>query len=398
MDVAEQARPVKGFRFAGISAGLKAVFGKPDLGLIVAERPAAAAGVFTTNQVKAAAVILAQNRLRAGRLQAVVANSGCANCFTGKPGMKLALDSCAVVAKEISCPLELVAPCSTGVIGHLYDLEKFRTGVRAAAASLSHDGLDSFARAIMTTDTVPKVASTTIRFGGVDVTIAGAAKGAGMIAPRMATLLSFIVTDADLPSPVVRRALIRALPESFNAITIDGDMSTNDSLIMLASGAAGNRRASARDLAGFEKAVGATAASLARQLIYDGEGATRLVTIEVRGARTKADATKIARQIANSPLVKTAFFGCDPNVGRIVAAAGAVGVALEPNRVALTIGGVKVSDRGMILTRELPAAAAAMGQREFTVRLDLRLGNAGADVLTCDLSLDYVRINAEYTT
>ena len=312
--------------------------------------------------------------------------------------MKLALDSCAAVAKEIDCPPELVAPCSTGVIGHLYDLEKYRGGVRAAAASLSADGLDRFARAIMTTDTVPKLASTSIRFGGTDVTIAGAAKGAGMIAPHMATLLAFIVTDADLTPAFMRRTLLAALPESFNAVTIDGDMSTNDSLLMIASGAAAHRRPSSRDLKNFEQAASAIAKSLARQLVFDAEGATRLATIEVRGARSKSDAVKIARQIANSPLVKTAFFGCDPNVGRIVAAAGAAGVKLEPELLTLAIGGVKVAERGMILTKELPSAVSAMGQREFTVRLDLKSGKAGADVATSDLSLDYVRINAEYMT
>lgn len=398
MDVEEQARPVRGFRFAGVSAGLKAVFGKEDLGLIVAEQAVAAAGVFTTNQVKAAPVMLAEERLRAGRLRAVVANSGSANCFAGKAGMKLALDSCAAVAKEISCPPESVVPCSTGVIGHLYDLGKYRAGVRMAAASLSSDGLASFARAIMTTDTVPKLASATLSFAGADVTLAGVAKGAGMIAPGMATMLAFIVTDANLTPAFIRRALLGALPQSFNAVTIDGDMSTNDSLLMLASGAAGHRRPSARELARLEHAVAAIAGSLARQLVYDGEGATRLVTIEVRGARSSADAAKIARQIANSPLVKTAFFGCDPNVGRIVAAAGAAGVKLEPYRLGLAIGDVKVAARGMILTQALAAAAAAMGQREFTVRLDLRLGKAGANVVTSDLSLEYVRINAEYTT
>lgn len=398
MNVEEQARPVGGFRFAGVSAGLKAVFGKEDLGLIVVNRPVPAAGVFTTNRVKAAPVLLAEQRLRAGRLQAVAVNSGSANCFTGKPGMKLAIDSCAAVAREISCPPEMVIPCSTGVIGHRYDLEKYRSGVRAAIAALSPNGLGDFARAIMTTDTVPKLASTSIHFAGADVTIAGVAKGAGMIAPRMATMLAFILTDADLAPPLLRRALLRALPESFNAVTIDGDMSTNDSLLMIASGLAGNRRPSARDLAGFEAAVGAVARSLARQLVFDGEGATKLVTVEVRGARSSGDAVKVARQIANSPLVKTAFFGCDPNVGRIVAAAGAAGVAMDPDRIELAVGAVRIAARGMILTQALAAAAAAMKQREFTVRLDLKSGKAGATIVTSDLTLEYVRINAEYTT
>lgn len=391
-------RPVSGFRFAGVAAGLKTEPDKLDLGLLVAERAAAAAGVFTTNQVKAAPVLVAERRLRAGRLRAVVANSGSANCYTGRAGMRLALDSCAAVAREVSCSPEEVAPCSTGVIGHLYDLEKYRTGVRMAAAALRADGLSDFARAIMTTDTVPKTASTTLRIAGAEVTLAGAAKGAGMLAPRMATMLAFIVTDAALPPALLRRALVRGLPASFNAVTVDGDQSTNDSLLLLASGAASHGRPSGPDLARFEDAVGAMCLNLARQLVRDGEGATKLVTVEVRGARTAAEAARVARQVANSPLVKTAFFGADPNVGRIIAAAGAAGVALQPERIELRVGRVTLAARGAIRVDALAAAAAVMRQREFTVRLDLKLGDAAATIATCDLSHDYIKINAEYTT
>ncbi|MFZ0890209.1 MAG: bifunctional ornithine acetyltransferase/N-acetylglutamate synthase [Candidatus Binataceae bacterium] len=231
-------RPVPGFRFAGVSAGLKTQPETPDLGLIVAEHPVSAAGLFTTNRVKAAPVILAAERVRRGRLHAIVANSGSANCFTGAAGLKLARHSTAAVADEIGCAPELVAPCSTGVIGHLYDFDKFRAGARRAVDSLGEDRLEDFARAIMTTDTRPKMAATSIRLGGAAVTIAGAAKGAGMISPRMATMLGFLVTDAALAPAVLRRALVAAIPLSFNAITIDGDMSTNDSLIVMASGAA----------------------------------------------------------------------------------------------------------------------------------------------------------------
>jgi glutamate N-acetyltransferase / amino-acid N-acetyltransferase len=398
MEAQAQARPVAGFRFAGASAGFKTQPDTPDVGLIVADRPVAAAAVFTTNRVKAAPVIIAQERVRRGRLQAVVANSGCANCFTGRAGLKLAQDSCSFVANEIGCAPTLVAPCSTGVIGRLYDFDKFRDGARRAVSSLSSDGLDAFARAIMTTDTRPKVASISLRLGGADATIAGATKGAGMIAPKMATLLGFVMTDAAVPPAALKRALVRAMPSSFNAITIDGDMSTNDTVILLASGAAQNRALKARDSAAFERAVSLVCAMLARALVRDGEGATRLVTVEVRGARGAREADTIARQIANSPLVKTAFFGCDPNVGRIIGAAGAAGVAIDPDRLELFVDGVKIAARGAILTEALTDAQAAMRNREFTVRLDLKAGKAGATILTSDLSIDYVRINAEYTT
>ncbi|MGB6555307.1 MAG: bifunctional ornithine acetyltransferase/N-acetylglutamate synthase, partial [Candidatus Binataceae bacterium] len=232
---------VRGFRFAGVSAGLKTQAGAKDLGLIAAEHPCPAAAVFSANKVKAAPVYVTIDRIRDGRLQAIVANSGCANSFTGKHGLKLARDSCAVTARELGCAPSMVAPSSTGVIGHLYDLAKFSAGVRDAAAALSEDGLADFARAIMTTDTRPKTASTSLRIGGADVTIAGAVKGVGMISPHMATMLGYVMTDAAASAAQLRAALKLALPTSFNAITVDGDMSTNDTVIVMASGAAGNR-------------------------------------------------------------------------------------------------------------------------------------------------------------
>ncbi|HVA81397.1 MAG TPA: bifunctional ornithine acetyltransferase/N-acetylglutamate synthase, partial [Candidatus Binataceae bacterium] len=223
-------------------------------------------------------------------------------------------------------------------------------------------------------------------------------KGVGMISPHMATMLGYVMTDAAASSAELRDALKAALPESFNAITVDGDMSTNDTVIVMASGAAENRPLRGRDLEAFNRAIGAVCTALARELVADGEGATKLVRIEVRGARTSADAERCARQIANSPLVKTAFFGCDPNVGRILMAAGSSGAAVQSDRLVLSIGGVKVAARGALLTAALGAAQEKMRAREFDVALDLRLGAARKTILTCDLSYDYVRINAEYTT
>jgi glutamate N-acetyltransferase/amino-acid N-acetyltransferase len=398
MDLTLEPRVVKGFRFAGVAAGLRKEPGRKDIGVIVADCPVAAAGVFTTNRVKAAPVVVTQERIRRGRLQAVAANSGSANCFTGKAGIKLAQDSCAALAAGIGCGTELVVPCSTGVIGHLYDLEKYRAGIRDAVAALSPDALEDFARAIMTTDTHPKMASTRLRLGGVEVTVAGCAKGAGMIEPKMATMLAFVVTDAAVGAAELKRALVRALPVSFNAITIDGDMSTNDTLLLMASGAAGGRALSRRELSAFGEAVTALSSALARELVRDGEGATKLVTIEVRGARSAADADRIARQIANSPLVKTAFFGCDPNFGRIVMAAGKAGVAMDLERLEVRMAGIRIASHGALHTEALADAAAQMKQPEFGLTIDLKLGKARASIMTCDFSYDYVKINAEYTT
>jgi len=398
MNLTLEPRVVKGFRFAGVAAGLRKEPGRRDLGVIVAERPLAAAGVFTTNRVKAAPVVVTQEHIRRGRLQAVTANSGSANCFTGKAGIKLARESCAALAAGIGCAPELVAPCSTGVIGHLYDLEKYRDGIRNAVAVLSPGALEDFARAIMTTDTHPKIASARLKLGGAEVTVAGCAKGAGMIEPKMATMLAFNVTDAAVGTSELKRTLKRALPESFNAITVDGDMSTNDTLLLMASGAAGARALKGRELAVFGEAVTGVAGALARELVRDGEGATKLVTIEVRGARTAADADRVARQIANSPLVKTAFFGCDPNFGRIVMAAGKAGVALDLERLEVRMAGIRIASHGALHTGALAAAAARMKDPEFGLTIDLKLGKARASVVTCDFSYDYVKINAEYTT
>jgi glutamate N-acetyltransferase/amino-acid N-acetyltransferase len=398
MEVRLEPAFVRGFRFAGVVSGLRNEAGRKDLGIIVADEPVAAAGVFTTNRVKAAPVLVAQERVRRGQLRAVAVNSGSANCFTGKAGIKLAENSAASLAEALGCNPKLVVPCSTGVIGHLYDLEKYRAGIADAAARLDSEAFADFARAIITTDTRPKIASTLIKLGGAEITITGCAKGAGMIQPKMATMLAFIVTDASIRAPQLRTILHNILPDSFNAVTVDGDMSTNDTLLLLASEVAGNRALAGRDLINFEKAVGAVAKALARELARDGEGATKLVTIEVRGARSAREADRVAREIANSPLVKTAFFGCDPNFGRIAMAVGKAGVAIDTDRLEVSLGGIKIASRGALDVGALPAAGLKMKEPEFTLQVDLKQGKARAHVMTCDLSFDYVKINAEYTT
>jgi len=398
MKVRLEPAPIRGFRFAGVCAGLRNEPGRKDLGLIVTDWPVATAGVFTSNRVKAAPVIVSRERIKRGHLQAVAANSGSANCFTGKAGLKLAHDSAKALADELGCEHELVVPCSTGVIGRLYDLEHYRAGIRAAVDALAPDNLEQYARAIMTTDTHPKMVSATLRLGGALVTIAGCAKGAGMIEPKMATMLAYLVTDAAIRPPALRRALTEVLPTSFNAITVDGDMSTNDTLILMASGAAGNRPLDARDLVKFERALTDVAGALARELVRDGEGATKLVTVEVRGARTAAEAERVARQIANSPLVKTAFFGCDPNFGRIAMAIGKAGVPIDLDRLEVDLAGIKIASHGALHVEALDAAALKMKEREFSLTVNLKAGKAKAQMMTCDFSFDYVKINAEYTT
>jgi glutamate N-acetyltransferase / amino-acid N-acetyltransferase len=390
--------PVRGFRFAGVSAGLRNEPGRLDLGVIAADSPVAAAGVFTTNRVKAAPVLIAQERIKAGRLQAIATNSGSANCFTGKAGLKLAHDSAKALADELGCDPHLIVPCSTGVIGRLYDLEKYRAGIRAAAAALAPDSFEQYARAIMTTDTHPKMVSTTLRLGGATVTIAGCAKGAGMIEPKMATMLAYLITDAAIKPPALKRVLAQLLPSSFNMITVDGDMSTNDTLILMASGAAGNKPLDASGLVKFERALTDVAATLARELVRDGEGATKLVTVEVRGARTAGEAERVARQIANSPLVKTAFFGCDPNFGRIAMAIGKAGVPIALDRLEVALAGIKIASRGTLHVEALEAASIRMKEPEFSLTVDLKAGKSKAQIMTCDFSYDYVKINAEYTT
>ena len=398
MNVRLEPSPVRGFRFAGVSAGLRNEPGRLDLGVIAADSPVAAAGVFTSNRVKAAPVLIAQERIKAGRLQAIATNSGSANCFTGKAGLKLAHDSAQALADELGCDPHLVVPCSTGVIGRMYDLERYRTGIRAAVAALSTDGFEHYARAIMTTDTHAKMVSTTLRLGGAIVTIAGCAKGAGMVEPKMATMLAYLLTDASIRPPALRRSLAQLLPSSFNAITVDGDMSTNDTLIVMASGAAGNKTLDASGIAKFERALSEVAATLARELVRDGEGATKLVTVEVRGARTVAEAERVARQIANSPLVKTAFFGCDPNFGRIAMAIGKAGVPIALDRLEVALAGIKIASRGALHVEALDAAATKMKEAEFGLTVDLKAGKAKAQIMTCDFSYGYVKINAEYTT
>jgi len=351
------------------------------------------AGVFTQNRFCAAPVMLAKKHLK-NDITALVVNTGNANAGTGDDGVKRALQVCDALAGHLGCEVHEVLPFSTGVIMEPLPAERIIAALPKALLSKS-DWL-SAAEAIMTTDTVPKAFSKKVRLSGGEVRVTGIAKGAGMIRPDMATMLAFIATDAAFPQKRLQQLLERAAERSFNCITVDGDTSTNDSLILVATGA-GAAVASARDALKLEAAVTDVARSLAQAIVRDGEGATKFVTVRVERGRSREECRKVAYAIAHSPLVKTAFFASDPNLGRILAAIGNTGV--EVNRLNLYLDEVLVASRGGRDTGYRDeAGVAAMKKPEFTVRAVLNRGKADATVWTCDLSFDYVKINAEYRT
>ncbi|MCW5892396.1 MAG: bifunctional glutamate N-acetyltransferase/amino-acid acetyltransferase ArgJ [bacterium] len=389
---------VPGFRFAGVRAGLK-TRGR-DVALIACERPVTAAGVLTTNRAPAAPVVLTRARLATGRAAAVLVNAGNANACTGRAGQRTAESSTALVAELLAVPPASVLVCSTGRIGVPVPDDLLQGGVRAAARALRPDGFGDAAEAICTTDAFPKTAVRRLRLGGKPVTIAVLGKGAGMISPNMATLLVFACTDARLSPAVARRALAAGVDGSFNRITVDGDMSTNDSVLLLASGAAGNAavRAGSPDHRRFEQALTAALAEVARLVVLDGEGARKCVQVTVEGARDDDAAQCAARGVAESMLCKAAFAGADPNWGRFVCAAGATGVTLDAGRVDVVIGGVPVARAGRPIPGALRRAKARMQQREFTVLLRLRQGTGRGWMWTSDLTVEYVHFNAAYTT
>lgn len=391
---------VPGFRFAGVACGLKPS-GKKDIALIVSDVPTTTAAAFTTNKVKAAPVVIGQERIRSGRIQAVVINSGNANASTAQPGLQLARDTCVLVGQTLGINERLVIPSSTGKIGVLPMWEKMQAGILSASAALSPHGFWDALAGIMTTDAFPKAVTRQITIDRKPITIAGMAKGAGMINPNMATLLCYVLTDARVERAALQHVLHETLPDSFNGISVDGDTSTNDTLLLLANGVAENHeiRRSGKSGVVFTRAVGEILQELARLVVKDGEGATRVVDIFVRGAKTPADAQKIARTIAYSPLVKTAFFGGDPNWGRIVCAVGYAGAEVKPERLDLAIGEILIGKDGISTGRESEQQAARiMQQAEFSVTLDLHLGRGTAHVVTSDLSVGYVRFNSAYST
>ena len=390
--------PVTGFTVAGTHCGLKPN-GKDDIALLVSDRPCQAAGVFTTNRVKAAPVLYDQAILARpdAAIRAVIVNTGSANACTGAQGLENTRATAAQVAQIAGCASDDVLALSTGVIGLHLPMDAIRRGVTALGGMLRADGWAGAAAAIMTTDTRPKLAS--VQQGGY--TITGIAKGAGMIAPNMATMLAVIATDAAAPRALLGRALATATANSFNRIVVDGDMSTNDTVLVLANGASG---AAVADEAAFTAALADVCAQLAQAIVRDGEGATKFVTVHVTGAADEAGAVAVARSIATSALVKTAFYGADPNWGRILCAAGYAGVDLDPDRLALWLldasgaPAIQLVEEGRPLDYDEPAAIALMQAPEWGARLDLGAGTASTWIWTCDLSHDYVTINGHYRT
>ncbi len=385
-----------GFLFSGVASGLKKNSQK-DLGLIYSEVPASIAGVFTKNRVQAAPVLLDRERIKRGLCQAVIANSGSANCCTGDQGMKDAVSEAKLAAYGLNISEELVLVASTGVIGKPLALDKIESAVPALVKSLSPSGINDFAQAIMTTDTVPKIVSRNGNMGGSGFNITGVAKGAGMICPDMATMLCFVCTDAEASPVYLQEALAYSVEKSFNRITIDGDTSTNDTVLIMANGISGASVKSQSEKEYFQELLDEVLTELAKMVVKDGEGATKLVDVIVKGAASGSEAEKIAKTIANSSLVKTALFGEDANWGRIFAAAGRSGVEFDPELADIWFDDVLMVKNGMgcgdVAEKE---ATKVLKKPEFAITVDLKNGDGKASVLTCDFSIDYVKINADY--
>ena len=384
-----------GFRASGVAAGLKAS-GRPDVGLLVSDVPATAVGVFTTNRVKAAPVLLAKRNLRNGVARGIVANAGNANACTGRQGLTDAKAMAIAAGKALGVKPAQMLVASTGVIGVPMNMPPLTAGIGAAAEALSADGLDALAAAIMTTDTTPKTASAGLPRGS----IAGVAKGAGMIAPEMATMLCFVATDAPVERSLLAKALDRSSSASFGLISVDGCRSTNDCVFVLANGAAGGEPIGEGhpDAPAFEQALGEVCRSLARQIVEDGEGATKVVAVTVRGATNQREAKEAATRIADSVLLRCALHGADPNWGRVLAALGTAKIPFDPALVGVWLGGEQLCDRGGPGPGDRDKARAALQEREVEVIADLGRGDASVTLLTNDLTPEYIRINSEYST
>lgn len=390
---------IKDFSLSAVAAGIK-YQDRLDLGLIYSRTPAVAAGVFTTNQVKAAPVLLSIDRLKQGRCQALLVNSGNANACCGKEGMDAALDTSRIAAQALGIPEEMVLVSSTGVIGMPLNVDAFEKSMAPLVSGLSEENFNRVAEAIMTTDTIPKTVARSALIGGKEVKFLGMAKGAGMIMPDMATMLGFILTDAQISFPELNSALKAAVERTFNRITVDGDTSTNDMVLVMANGTAENSWIEDEqhpDYEAFKDILEETCKDLALKIVEDGEGATKLITIRVCGAKEDSDAEQIARTVANSSLVKTAFFGEDANWGRILGAMGRSGVRFNPDRVDIAFGDVVIVKNGIAQGGAAEERATqVLRNKLFTVCIDLQDGTGCEEVYTCDLSIDYVKINADY--
>jgi glutamate N-acetyltransferase/amino-acid N-acetyltransferase len=386
----------KGFLFSSAEAAIKKP-GKKDLALIVSQREASIAGIFTTNTIKAAPVKLDMKKICSGRAQAIIVNSGNANACTGIKGMQDAIEIMRLVASGLMVKPSLVYNCSTGIIGEPLPMSRIRSKISELIRNLGKSTVEDVAKAIMTTDTFPKIVTRKVRIGRRAGTVTGICKGAGMIYPNMATMLCFIITDIAIKQKILNRILHDAVNNSFNKITVDGDRSTNDTVLIMANGMLGNPQINKKSASYniFKKAIYYITCELSRMIVKDGEGATKLIEIEVRGGRNENDAHKAAFAIANSNLVKAALYGNDANWGRIMAALGYSGITLKEEKIDIYFGKIAIVKKGIATGREREARKV-IKRKEFAIVIDLKLGQASAKVLTCDFTEDYVRINASY--
>lgn len=389
----------KGFRASGVKAGIKKS-GNLDVALIYTEQEAAAAGTFTQNAVAAAPVLVSRKVIEGGRAHAVVANAGCANACTGEQGLADAEKMVELAAAELHCQASEVLVGSTGVIGVNLPMDKMAQGIKAAAAKLSASGSADAGNAIITTDTYSKACATKTMIGGKEVRFGAIAKGSGMIQPNMATMLCFITTDAAIEPALLQEALSSVVDLTFNMISIDGDMSTNDMAVVLANGAAGNAliKDKGADYDAFYKTLLTMCQGLSRRIASDGEGATKFLTIKVSSAESFAAAKTVAMSVAKSPLVKTAFFGEDPNWGRVICAVGYAGVPMIPEKTVVKFGGIPVYAYGTGADFAEEDLRKVMAEHDIEIEVDMGLGEAEATVWSCDFSYEYVKINGEYHT
>lgn len=389
----------RGFQAAGVRAGIKKS-GNLDLALIYTEKEAAVAGVFTQNAVAAAPVIVSREAVKGGRAHAVVANAGCANACTGGTGLANARKMAALAAAEVGCAPEEVLVGSTGIIGVNLPMDKLAAGIRAAAAELSENGSVNAGNAIITTDTYSKACSCEVEIGGVPVRFGAIAKGSGMIQPNMATMLCYITTDANISSRLMQKALSEIVEVTFNMISVDGDMSTNDTVLVLANGASGMAEIAdgSPEYEKFYEVLKEICQELSKRIAADGEGATKFLTINVSGTKNFADAKTVAMSIARSPLVKTAFFGEDPNWGRVICAVGYAGVPMEPEKTVISFGGIPVYANGLGADFDEEAVRRVMAEHDIVIDVEMGMGSAKATVWSCDFSYEYVKINGEYHT
>jgi glutamate N-acetyltransferase/amino-acid N-acetyltransferase len=388
----------RGFLFSTAEAAIKKP-GRKDLALIYSEVEANVAGVFTTNKVKAAPVKLDIKKIRSGRGQAIIANSGNANACTGKQGMQDAGEMARLTAQGLGIKPPLVYICSTGVIVTPMPMDRIKPRIPELLNSLGQSTIKDAAAAIMTTDTFPKVVLKKVRVGGKTGAVAGFCKGAGMICPDMATMLCFIITDIAVHQKTLDRALRDSVKKTFNRITVDGDMSTNDTVLIMANGMLGNHQITGKSesFAAFEKSINEVTYELSKLIAEDGEGATKLIEIEIKGARNEADAERAAFSVANSNLVKTAIYGNDANWGRIMAALGYSGADLKEGKIDIYFEKVKVAGKGLSAGKDEEAAKVLIG-KDIKIVIDLNMGRSSAKVLTCDMTEEYIRINAAYRT